>query len=57
MPTLKLLYRADKFLDESFFDYLSRLSYWNGFNSADVFTSVLVKLYNKIYFFHHHLKT
>ncbi len=49
MSKLKLLYRADKFLDESFFDYLSRLSYWNGFNSANVFKSALIKLYNKIY--------
>lgn len=46
---MKLLYRKSKYIDESFPDYLARLSYWNGFENPQVFVKRLLKLYASEY--------
>lgn len=46
---VKLLYRADKFPDECFPDYLARLSCWNGFKDSSDFIRFLSKIYNNLY--------
>ena len=46
---MKLLYREEKHVDETFSDYLSRLSYWNGFSSKKKFTNILSNLFDEKY--------
>lgn len=46
---VKLLYRADKFPDECFPDYLARLSCWNGFKDSADFMRFLSKIYNNLH--------
>lgn len=49
MLNMRLLYRGIKYIDESFPDYLARLSNRNGFKCVDLFISELRALYKKIY--------
>lgn len=46
---MKLLYRADKYDDESFSDFLDRLGCWNGFSSKETFSRCLADLFNETY--------
>lgn len=41
------MYRKSKHVDESFFDYLSRLSYWNGFGSVEKFSKFIAEEYGE----------
>lgn len=46
---MKLLYRGEKYFDESFPDYLMRLAYWNGFGDLKKFSRKLKEIYRKRY--------
>lgn len=46
---LKLLYRVDKFVDETIVDYIARVSYFNGFESPGKFSSYLADLYDLVF--------
>ncbi len=46
---MKLLYRGEKYLDESFPDYLMRLAYWNGFRDLKTFSKKLKEIYRERY--------
>lgn len=47
---MKLLYRAEQYVDESFSGYLARLSYWNGFKSENIFISWLHRIYKELFY-------
>lgn len=47
MTKVVLLYRNSKYVDESFFDYLSRLSYWNGFGSVEKFSKFIAEAHGE----------
>lgn len=47
---MKLLYRSEKYHDESFSDFLDRLGYWNGFSSKETFARFLADLFNETYY-------
>ncbi|WP_053980719.1 TniQ family protein [Marinagarivorans algicola] len=47
---MKLLYRSEQYVDESFSGYLARLSYWNGFNSENIFISWLHRIYKELFY-------
>gem|GEM_PF-4813903 len=46
---MKLLYRGEKYIDESFPDYLMRLAYWNGFRDLKNFSNNLRIFYRERY--------
>jgi hypothetical protein len=46
---LKLLYRGHKYSDESFPDYVHRVSYWNGYENIKKFSRELTIFYKKVY--------
>ncbi|WP_039916587.1 hypothetical protein [Cellvibrio mixtus] len=44
---VRLLYRKEKHVDENFFDYVSRLAYWNGYSSEKIFSDKLILLFKR----------
>lgn len=42
-----LLCRKSKHVDENIFDYFSRLSYWNGFGSVEIFTKFIAEAHGE----------
>jgi hypothetical protein len=46
---MKFLYRAEKKYDEGFLDYISRMSYFNGFSSSGVLLRKLCDFYDEAY--------